>query len=212
MMSKMRRRKLIITPRWYSYGGLFQSLFMGLSLGKYYKRDVVILYPWVHIQKGCKYPAILNEHLKEFKCDDVNITAGYSSLISRFLSLWISINRWVCSSVLGRLIYKIKATKLFPIFLGFSALNSAGQIQRILGIGKGVDWLEVYKNCATVELTLQQIECARELLKDLPISQGKPYVCLYVRDAGFEQYRTTTGSNICNAPLESFYKAVSFLI
>ena len=78
-----KKRYFVVTPRWYSYGGMFESLFTSLNLAKCYNLKLIFTYPDRHFDRRYNYPAFLNQELKSLVCDEVEIVRKIYSEFER---------------------------------------------------------------------------------------------------------------------------------
>lgn len=233
----MQKRYFLATPRWYSYGGMFESLFWALNLAKFYNLKLILTYPNVHFDCRYNYPAFLNQELKSFVCENVEIVGDYHSCISKLITFWINFSRRLRNlffpyiypevpitsrinfsrslrNVLPKKVRtKIKIQdKIFPNWIGFSGLGRGKDLQKQLKLNQPVYWEGVLKNPVQVNLNSEQEERAKPNLEKLGMQEGQSFVCLYVRDAGFEKLRSSGGFNIANADIKRFIKAVLTMI
>lgn len=214
MKHSIRKKYLMATPRWYSYGGMFISLFEILHLARYYNRKIILTYSDVHWDLRYNYPALLNRELIYFKCDEVEVAAGYNSWISKVLTLWLNISHRVINTFFGKVLLKLKIQdKIAPIRIGYSGLENAEKVQRLLNLPEPVNWQEVFRNPIQVDLAEEQEEKAKPILEKLGIKNKESFVCLYVRDPGFDKLKKgACGSKLANADIEHFKKAVLSII
>ena len=228
-----KKRYFVVTPRWYSYGGMFESLFTSLNLAKCYNLKLIFTYPDRHFDRRYNYPAFLNQELKSLVCDEVEIVGDYHSLISKLITFWVNFSRrirnlffpsiypevpmtsWtnfsrrLRNALPRRIRTKIKIKdKIFPNWIGFSGLGKGKKLQKQLKLTRPVCWEGVFKNPVQVNLTSKQEERAKPNLEKLGMQEGQPFVCLYVRDPSFEKLRCSEGSNIANADIKRFIKAI----
>jgi len=96
--------------------------------------------------------------------------------------------------------------------MGYSGLGSGSDFQKEINSNKPIPWESIYQNPVQINLTSKQIERALPIVGKLGIPNGQPFICLYVRDAGFEKLRTTENVGFANANIKSFVKAALTLI
>ncbi len=223
----MKSHKILIcTPRWYTYGGMFDSLFIALHLAHYLDRKLVVTYPNVQFDRRLKYPAFLNPALKEVECDLVDINSGVLNLWSRLLTAWLNLSRrltrtrlwrFVTGRIYSRLprLYPLVAglqSRLLPHFVGFCGLETGQMLQKSLGLSAPPDWAAVFQTPVQANLTDRQQSSAQSALEQMGLPKEQPFALLYVRDAGFEARRNREGSNTANADIHNFTKAVHAIL
>ena len=186
-------KKFYITPRWYSYGGMFESIFLGVNLALRLGRKPVLLYPSNHVVSGFQTPGFLNQELREIVLGSETLRCSTCSQL--FLTKFLEVNRWVMKgdTFLCKLIrYLVKAVGWnLPVYIGFSGLNVSKELEKKIGRDGEICWRQILTSPHYIDLTHRQQSEGARIMQRLGIDQSEPFVCLYVRDNGYEKTRKT---------------------
>ena len=209
-----KREYLVATPRWYSYGGMFESLYHSLNLAKHYQKKLVLLKPRVHLGSQYGGRSALNRELEHFVTKDADVVDDTRTFFVMLLSVWCSFSRWFRAYTrIGRIISRLPfMDKFMPFWIGYSGLTSGKALRDQLGIADSVDWGATLRHPVQVDLSPKQEQNAKSMLRELGLDQDVPFVCLYVRDAAFDQLREVGGANFPNADINRFTKTVLNMI
>ena len=204
------------TPRWYSYGGMFMSIFLAVNLANHYGKRLVMFYPEKHFDGRYDYPGLLNRELRRLVVGRQLFSAN--SFFQKSVAVWLDFNRSICRiGVLHRIIsrlcrlFRLARENVFPFYLGYTGLEDLDGVRRHLGIPESVDWGAVLATPVTIDLTEDQKHRGRAILHKMGIPAESPFVCLYVRDAGFESRRSTNRFTWENANIVNVSPAIAFL-
>ena len=206
-------RVLISTPRWYSFGGMYESLRTAYQLAYCFNKKLVFVYPKNHVKLGQEYTAFLNDELCYLENDSVEVIGGYGSLISCVLTKWVEFTRAIKYTILGKGLYKIGVGKVIcKGFLGYSGIHNGKKVSAMFGLTEPVDFSRVYSNAVTFSFNDKQKQLLSKQLKNIGLSSDSKFVCLFVRDNGFEKLKTTGGSVDSNANISRCYDVVRALV
>ena len=200
---------IIVSPAWYAFGEMFESLFLAVNLACHYNKELILTYSNVHLKEKTDLPAICNHELKTFLVDGVGIIGNPVSTISKLLSLYISFSRKYHKTLWGKVARKLSGEKLLRPKIGFWGHKDEKGLQQLLGLNRPVSWKSVLKSPVEINLTLEQDKRGRKALLRLGIPEGKLFVCLYVRDAAFvKKYSTRMIFKHYTADIRTYRKAI----
>ncbi|MDP6478073.1 MAG: TIGR04372 family glycosyltransferase [Nitrospinaceae bacterium] len=164
---------------------MFESLFLAVNLASYYGKRLVLTYATVHLRKNTTLPAICNHELKTFEVYGMGRVGDPDSVISKLLSVYLNLSRRYNMTIPGKVARKMSGERLLRNRIGFWGHGEKKGLPKMLGLNEPVNWKHVLRNPIQINLTPEQEERGRKGLRELGIPDGKPFVCLYVRDNGF---------------------------
>lgn len=180
-----RERYLIVTPAWYAYGEMFQSLFWAVNISVYYNKKLILTYSDVHIRKNTKLPAICNNELKIFYINGIGSIGKPISTISKILTIYINFSRKYFDTLIGRILNKISRKKILKKKIGFYGHKDDNDLRKLLSINEPINWEYIFNHPVQIDLTPEQVIRGKREFNKLGIPDGKKFVCIYVRDSGF---------------------------
>lgn len=203
---------------------MFQSIFLAVNLARFYGKRLILFYPNSHLHRGLAQaqsaqtpaPPFLNSELRRIVVEGVTLAETHP--VQTVVSRWLDFNRTVLRHPLlskfvglGRRIVGNRFASLFPLFVGYSGLEDSRRLRASLGISGPVAWKQVFENAIPIDLTEEQKHRAAQILTNMGLPVGRKFVCLYVRDDGFESRRATRGRTLPNAEIDSFSETIAFL-
>ena len=172
---------------------MFESIFLGVNLALRLGRKPVLLYPSNHVVSGFQTPGFLNQELREIVLGSETLRCSTCSQL--FLTKFLEVNRWVMrgDTFLCKLIrYLVKAVGWnLPVYIGFSGLNVSKGLEKMIGRDGEIFWRQILTSPHYIDLTHRQQSEGARIMQRLGIDQSEPFVCLYVRDNGYEKTRKT---------------------
>ena len=230
-LGRWKERYLLCTPPWDSYGAMFESIFLAVNLARIYGKIPIFFYPKRHYAPHLKFRGMLNRELAKIVVEGKTISGD--TLFQRLVAIWLDFNRilrkkHIIGSInhfFGRMMPKkmrgvLREAKLspnlqhgfiVPYYVGYCGRESSRDLSRLLGIKETVNWGEVYKNAVPLDLTDDQKIAGKKIQAEMGMKDDDPFVCLYVRDRGFDSMSTLSHQGLYNADITNFIPMISFL-
>ena len=200
---------IIVTTRGYSYGGLMEVLFFSHALALKTKRQLFIIDPKVNVLKGEKERIFSSEIIiNSLKIENI---AEENRTLKKFLELYLDLNRkeYVLIRIIKRIIKKISVkSELFnKKYIGYNGNQLLNEIKKKIKIEDIYNWSEIISKTKKIELN-EDVKLEKEYFKN----KIDHYVCLYVRDDGYDKLLPKKGSIRHNADIRNFAKSINLLI
>ena len=201
---------MLSTPRWYSYGGMCESLFFAVNLAKYYEKDLIILTPTKDYE-GNKNSYINELNLINIKYTGINIYVN--TWYCKILSWYIDFNRsniiiHYLRGILRRI--SVKPDIIFPTQIGFTGLESSLDVKKSMNLNSELDWSALYSNMLPININFGNKNSSNILFKELGINNST-FICLYVRDNGYYINKLQPGSVYHNADINDYAESINYI-
>jgi putative glycosyltransferase (TIGR04372 family) len=210
LMKYISKDIIISTPRWYSYGGMCESVFFAVNLAKYYKKELIILTP------ETDYNGVKRQYINDLNIIDMNysgtnihINTWYCKLLSWYLDFNRScfIVRYLRS---GLRKFSVSPDNIFPTKIGFTGAESALDIKKSMNLSNDIDWSSLYNHMSPININFGIKNKSEILLDELGINNRK-FICLYVRDDGYYKNKQNTGSDYHNANIHNYAESINYI-